>query len=310
MTGRSKLLYAVLGAFALMSSAFAADTEFADWARARWRAYTEDAPATLAEALHPDGGTVFMGTPWDGFYYGEDSEEAWASLQAWLVPESLDVTDKRVLAAGNFVWGEMSLAGSRRDSDEAVTLMLVSALVFDPDGRILAEDLIVLEGLDSDTPAPAWEGSLEESAYPQHLREGRTGMDLWWRNGLAVLLVGVRAPGTGWVAVGFDPERMMQGADFIIGAVSGEELAIEDHHGHLPTGHRKDEHQDILAAGGQIAEGALTLQFVIPLHSGDPDDNTLVPGESYTVLLAYHRSSTSFTVRHTARAAATITLDD
>ncbi len=290
--------------------ALADEARLVDQARARWEAYASEAPEALAKALHPTGGTVFMGTPWDGFYYSEASEEAWSSLQAWITPEELQIVSERVLPDGNLVWAELTLSGTLRDVEEPVTVRMASALVFDADGLLLAEDLIVLDGLNADSPAPAWEETIDEQAYTHHVRESATGIDLWWRNGLVVLLAGVRAPGTGWVSVGFDPQRMMLGADFIIGALTGAGLTVEDHHGHLPTGHRRDGHEDILAAGGEIAEGTGALQFVIPLHSGDPQDNSLVPGESYTMLLAYHRSSTSFAVRHTARGSTSITLDD
>jgi len=308
---RHCVLVCVLWAALLVApGAMADEDELLDWAHARWEAYLSDSPEVLAEALHPDGGTVFMGTPWDGFHYGEDSHEAWSSLQEWLAPEHLEVLEEHVLPNGNLVWAQLILTGRAGEEDDPPEISVASALVFDSDGRIVAEDFIVLDGLESDSPAPVWDEPLDPEAYTHHLQENRTGMELWWRNGLAVLLAGVRAPGTGWAAVGFDPERRMQGADFVIGAVTNGELDIEDHHGHLPTGHRKDDHQDILAAGGEISDGEVTLQFVIPLHSGDPDDNTLVPGESYAVILAYHNTSTSLTARHTARASDSITLEE
>ncbi len=281
-----------------------------EWARARWESYIVASPQELAQALHPEGGTVFMGTPWDGFYYGEDAQEPWSHLQDWMSFEALEMETDRVLPAGNLAWGALTVSGTVRDTDEAVDVEIVAALVFDAEGMVVAEDVIVRSGLPSDSPAPNWEASLDEDAYPHHLRETGTGMDLWWRNGLAVLLVGVRAPGTGWVSVGFDPDRRMQGADFIIGAVSGGAFVVEDHHGHAPTAHRADRHKDILAGGGEIVDGAVTMQVIIPLDSGDPDDSKLVPGATHTALLAYHRTATGFTARHTGRSATTITLDE
>ncbi|MGC9529916.1 MAG: DOMON domain-containing protein [Candidatus Bipolaricaulaceae bacterium] len=304
------LMCALLAVVVFTPPVLAEETELADWARARWESYAVDEPASLTGALHPDGGTVFMGTPWDGFHYGEHSEGAWDLLRDWMTLDAVEVLEERVLSPGRLVWGRLAPRGSTTQTGEPVELAVASALVFAADGRIPAEDFIVLPGLDSGNPAPRWEEPLNPDAYAHHPAEGRTGMELWWRNGLAVMIVGVRAPGTGWVSVGFDPQRMMLGADFVIGAVREGDLIVEDHHGHLPTGHRRDSHEDALAAGGQIADGAVTLQFVIPLHSGDQDDNTLTPGESYTVLLAYHRSSTSLTTRHTSRSSLTITLDD
>ncbi|MFO8034024.1 MAG: DOMON domain-containing protein [Candidatus Bipolaricaulota bacterium] len=301
----------VLVSVALLASTVLADeSDLSEWAHTRWEAYVVEGPPALSAALHADGGTVFMGTPWDGLYYGDDSEQAWLQLQEKAKFHTLQVESERVLGEGNLVWGVLTMEGIRPDTDESLWLTLASALVFDEEGRIMAEDVIVLDGLPSDTPAPIWDGTVNDEAYAHHLREDTTGMDLWWRNGLAVLVVGVRAAGTGWVSVGFDPERMMQGADFVIGAVDDDGLTIEDHHGHAATAHRKDDHQDILAAGGNIDDGHTTLEFVVPLDSGDPQDNPLTPGESYTVLLAYHSSRTALTARHTARGADTITLDE
>ena len=45
------------------------------------------------------------------------------------------------------------------------------------------------------------------------------------------LHVTILAPTKGWVAVGFNPKQMMQGADIIIGYVKDGAALLEDHYG-------------------------------------------------------------------------------
>lgn len=52
------------------------------------------------------------------------------------------------------------------------------------------------------------------------------------------------------------------------------------------------------------------MGFVIPLDSADSEDKPLVPGRTYTVLLAYHRTSTSFATPHSARGSVQMKLEE
>ena len=104
---------------------------------------------------------------------------------------------------------------------------------------------------------------------------------------LAVELTG---PTTGWVAVGFDPSVMMLDANIIIGYVSGGNAFIRDDFGWQTTSHRADTllggTDDVIIDGGSESGGETQIRFTIPLDSGDQYDKPLVPGNSYTVLLA------------------------
>ena len=53
--------------------------------------------------------------------------------------------------------------------------------------------------------------------------------------------------------------------------------------------------------------GTTTVNFTIPLDSGDSDDKTLVQGNSYRVLLAYG-SNDNFDQQHAVKTSVTITL--
>ena len=45
------------------------------------------------------------------------------------------------------------------------------------------------------------------------------GIEVYWANDATYLRVGLVAPGTGYVAIGFDPVRQMECANFIVGYV-------------------------------------------------------------------------------------------
>ena len=70
-----------------------------------------------------------------------------------------------------------------------------------------------------------------------------------------------------------------------------------------------DAQQDILEAAGTEDEGQTIVEFRIALDSGDSADKPLLPGESYPLLVAFHATSDSLSVRHTHRATAELTLD-
>jgi len=140
--------------------------------------------------------------------------------------------------------------------------------------------------------------------------DSETGMTVAWQNDAETLYVGLIAPGTGWLSIGFGPERMMEGANIIIAAVSDGELTIEDHYGNAPTSHRVDSVDHIIQAAGMESDGQTMLEFAIPLASGDDQDNDLVVGELVTIILGYHASNDSLTARHSGRSTASLQLDD
>jgi len=119
------------------------------------------------------------------------------------------------------------------------------------------------------------------------------------------------APTTGWVAVGFDPSRMMKDADILIGYVKNGEVFMEDHFGSGNTKHRADVDlggtEDITVLGGSEKEEKTTLKFSIPLHSWDSNDRKLEKGEEYKVIFAYGKKD-DFTSYHKFRTSLMITL--
>jgi hypothetical protein len=123
----------------------------------------------------------------------------------------------------------------------------------------------------------------------------------------------VSAPTTGWVAIGFNPSRMMKDADYKIGYVSDGELVIRDDYGTGNTKHESDESvggtQDVRPISGTEENGVTTIVFALPLDSGDQFDAKFVQGESYKVLLAYGADSAdNFTGMHRERSSVDVVL--
>jgi hypothetical protein len=115
------------------------------------------------------------------------------------------------------------------------------------------------------------------------------------------------------VAVGFDPDSMMLGANIIIGYVSSGTPTLRDDYGWQLTSHRDDQllggTRNVTVDGGTESAGTTEIMFTIPLNSGDSYDKVLVPGGSYPILLAMGpNGADDFSIQHIAVAVAQINL--
>jgi len=156
---------------------------------------------------------------------------------------------------------------------------------------------------------PASDGLIYANEYRNSLYNPATGMSLFWQNDATNLYVGLVSPGTGWAGVGFSNRSGKPGTNIILGAVSNGTVTIEDHYGVTKELHLPDRTSSLLAIGGSETSGETTLEFVIPLASGDSQDVTLVPGQTVAVILAYQATQDSFTALHTTYSQLQITLD-
>lgn len=130
-----------------------------------------------------------------------------------------------------------------------------------------------------------------ESSGDGYKEIAQQGFVFRWRIEEETLHVILRHPTTGWLAVGFDPSRMMKDANMILGYVSDGEVFITDHYGVANTSHRPDTDidgtDDIIYSEGSEGPDGTELRFAIPLDSGDAADRPLEPGGSYRVLFAH-----------------------
>lgn len=144
-------------------------------------------------------------------------------------------------------------------------------------------------------------GTAKEYAHKLQVED----MEFQWTIEGDQIHVQVSAKTTGWVGIGFDPEKAMMGANIIIGAVKKGKARIEDHYGDRRVGHSPDEKlggaDNITDKQGWEKDGVTTLAFTIPLDSGDKYDKPIKPQGKYTIMLAYGPPRDRLTTRHPYR---------
>ena len=159
-------------------------------------------------------------------------------------------------------------------------------------------------------PAPAAETVAVDSAEPPvditEFKEVEGPVNFAWMVDGENLHVKISAETTGWVAVGFNPESAMRGANFILGAVNNQsQVLVTDHYGVGYTKHKEDTSiggtSDVSQVYGSEKDGVTEIGFTIPLDSGDMMDTPIDPAKLTTVLLAYSAAQDSFITRHRNR---------
>ena len=165
---------------------------------------------------------------------------------------------------------------------------------------------------ESEVPAPAYaiDGIIEEGEYPGHTVI--SGVAVYWSNNAEILKIGLVSPGTGYISIGFDPDRRMEGANFILAYMADGEIHTRDDYGIGMTSHGPDIDRggvdNVLASAGVEWADSTIVEFMIPMDSGDPSDKPLLPGGTYTILVAYHDLRDELTLRHSRRGTGEITL--
>lgn len=124
--------------------------------------------------------------------------------------------------------------------------------------------------------------------------------------------ISLSAKTEGWVAVGFNPSRAMKDANLILGYVKEEKATITDHFGVTKHQHKSDEKlggkNNITDISGTEEKGITTINFTIPLDSGDDNDPVISTDAETTVLLAYSTGRDSFRTRHKFRTSLKVNL--
>ena len=108
---------------------------------------------------------------------------------------------------------------------------------------------------------------------------------------------------TGWVAVGFEPNSYMEGANLLIGYVENDTVYIRDDFGTGQVTHDADTNlggtSDIEIISGQESGGETKIEFRIPMDSEDQYDKVLVDGNTYSMIFAYgHDDADDYTSGH------------
>jgi len=157
------------------------------------------------------------------------------------------------------------------------------------------------------------DGVIAEGEYEHGVEVA--GVEFHWSNDDVHLYGGMAAETSGWVSVGFDPDQRMQGANYILGYVKGDDTVVADMYGTKPAGpgsHPPDEDlggtADVVEFGGREEGGVTVIEFKIPLDSGDQYDKPLDRGATYNLIAATGRSDDLQSI-HASRGMGQITLD-
>ncbi|MDJ0623997.1 MAG: DOMON domain-containing protein [Desulfocapsaceae bacterium] len=138
------------------------------------------------------------------------------------------------------------------------------------------------------------------------------GMTFSWKVADGNLHVKLMGKTTGWVGIGFNPTEGMKDANYVLGYVKKGKVEITDDFGNSAINHKSDEElggtNDVTVVGGEEKGRATTLEFSIPLDSGDKYDSVLDPEGTTVVLLAFGGNRDSFRSKHRANAIINVNL--
>jgi len=151
--------------------------------------------------------------------------------------------------------------------------------------------------------------NLDAAEYQHSLTVDKMTFD--WSVAGENLAIKLSAPTTGWVAIGFHPTDMMKDANIILGMVKDGKVEISDDFGTQPTQHtpdaKRDGQENVTVVGGTETGNTTTLEFSIPLNSGDANDGAIDPKADTVVMLAYGPDRDSAKLKH--QVAKTITVN-
>ena len=153
-------------------------------------------------------------------------------------------------------------------------------------------------------------GAVHGGNYQHSLKIDRISFD--WSVVGDTLAVKVAAPTTGWVGVGFNPSDMMKDANIIIGYVKDGKVEISDEFGARVTQHLPDDKSggtfNLTVVGGSEVDDTTTLEFTLPLNSGDAKDRVIDPKADTRVMFAYGPDHDSMKAKHGYARTVTINL--
>lgn len=156
-----------------------------------------------------------------------------------------------------------------------------------------------------------WGLTPAHSASYDHEVEAK-GVTFSWKVDGDTLHGKMSAKTKGWVAVGFNPSSKMKDANYILGYVKDGTAEVVDHFGDKSTGHSSDEKlggsSDVTLVGGSEDGGMTTIEFTIPVDSGDKYDSALSLDGDTVLLLAFGPDRDSFKPRHRNKASITVNL--
>ncbi len=139
--------------------------------------------------------------------------------------------------------------------------------------------------------------------YTHEIKERK--MSFAWKIDGNLLYIKLTAATKGWVGIGFNPSKKMQDADFVLGYVKNGKVYVTDAFGVRAKEHINDTLMEgvnnVTAVKGSEEGKSTTIEFAIPINSGDSADSKIDINGSTTVLLAYGKGQDNFTSLHRFR---------
>lgn len=154
---------------------------------------------------------------------------------------------------------------------------------------------------------PTLNGMIDPNEYDHVASFGGGEFKLHWRVQNDTVLMAMEGKTNGWVAIGFDPENRMEGADMIFGWVTGSGgVSAVDAYATGPTGpHPKDTDQggtsDILCFGGSESGGTTIIEFKRLLSTLDTKKDKTIPTSGELTVIWATGPNDDFNSQHTER---------
>jgi hypothetical protein len=154
------------------------------------------------------------------------------------------------------------------------------------------------------------DGIITEGEYEFEASFDDGNFILHWRVDGKSIYMAIEGKTTGWVAIGFDAEKMMKDADIIIGSVSGDDVIALDTYSEEEGGPHlidvdKGGTSDILSFSGSEENGITIIEFKRYLSTGDKYDHDIDPDGRLNVIWAMSPED-SREVKHTKKGYATL----
>lgn len=160
---------------------------------------------------------------------------------------------------------------------------------------------------------PTLDGIISNNEYEFSVSFGGGDLKLHWRVDGEIISMAIEGKTNGWVAIGFEPKKIMKDADMIFGWVTSEgAVIVEDTYSENETGpHPPDTElggtDDILEFGGSENNGWTLIEFKRLLDTDDDFDKKLRSEGEIDVIWAMG-SNDNFENKHSRVGSGTINL--
>lgn len=156
---------------------------------------------------------------------------------------------------------------------------------------------------------PTIDGKIGADEYAQHYMDPDLNMEVHWTIDDEFIYIGLKAPTTGWVGIGWRPgipleelEEGKKGVDQYMGYVAGGVLSMLDAFQEAPAGAPKPDADlggtdDILEKAGSEDSSGTAIEFKRKLNTQDKFDNP-VPAQGEVYLAYGPNDADDFTTYH------------